>query len=906
MAGTSVIKNMPSHDLLSELRTFVSGATRSMKTNPLEFARTALSLLKTLPAARDAVLEYFCTLFDSAVDKYITDVQMMVSDSTQPGSVSYEEATITEIHNVLCSFVSLNPEAWAPIISTWSLELLGELSSRYTGMARAPMAAGLNESLQLWMSCRATRTLIDITTQCFSCLMHSDTDSCINALLDTSVAHSPHFDWVVAHVGGCFPHTVITKVLSCGLKDFSQHASAEQGAKSPKLISVVGILGHLAGSHFVDIRTALLELFKWSMEPGDVEEADQRKATVPFLFQLASVSSTLLRALTTGVLQTLDVTMLAQLGTQAPGWCEYFGSAQALEGLVVHLALGCEEGGTRILKLLLNAATLEEGVTQNVCTTARRILELLLQEVDQQLRCTLSANIALLGCIQQEVSVIQPLLMEKDNLQVLTAVRLIALIGNESPAVLIGSAAQLLQKASSEDHLVALVRLIAAGPIVNQVQNIYMVHVLEQAIRETSGPGSSPENLWKNVVILLRWERAGAGKVLRGKPVSRAVLANLDEVTNLLGTVSGTCAHSVATAVDLALNGATPFPSTQLLLMLSKAIVRYFFLCLQDSDVTIRLRGARLCCRLLGRLSVHSSPTRALALREILEKSLFHSHSHLFGAKMTKSPVTKTNQDTSLLHDNQRQGSSTMLAQRHSSVFHAGVIGDGPRVHNQSDALSSDIVAHNSHQLINLLKAVCTNNIGGVSLDAMTMVSLLLVELISPDVTIERDLHVRRRFDDLPLVWELMSLVATNRPTLCYCSVLLRAVTATLLAQWGSSGHHWQQSKHRAKLLYTTEKLLQLLSLGQLLPPPLSSLGDVVGKLSPHEVVQLLRDCVWNYLRDHVPSPALFGRDDLGVVWRDPSQAWPGPQYIETFRLILQTNIEQLGALYSQLFLAPT
>ncbi|CAG2062620.1 unnamed protein product, partial [Timema podura] len=345
------------------------------------------------------------------------------------------------------------------------------------------------------------------------------------------------------------------------------------------------------------------------------------------------------------------------------------------------------------------------------------------------------------------------------------------------------------------------------------VQNIYMVHVLEQAIRETSGPGSSPENLWKNVVMLLRWERAGAGKVLRGRPVSRAVLDNLDEVTNLLGTVSGTCAHSVATAVDLALNGAMPFPSTQLLLMLSKAVVGYFFLCLQDSVHKIRplyspasLRGARLCCRLLGRLSVHSSPTRALALREILEKSLFHSHSHLFGAKITKSSVTKTNQDTSLLHDNQRQGSSTMLAQRHSSVFHAGVIGDGPRVHNQSDALSSDIVAHNSHQLINLLKAVCTNNIGGVSLDAMTMVSLLLVELISPrcNVTIERDLHVRRRFDDLPLVWELMSLVATNRPTLCYCSVLLRAVTATLLAQWGSSGHHWQQSTHRAKLLYTT------------------------------------------------------------------------------------------------------
>lgn len=122
--------------------------------------------------------------------------------------------------------------------------------------------SGLNETLQLWMSCRATRTLIDITTQCLSCLMNSDTEACINALLDTSVKHSPNFDWVVAHVGSCFPNTVITRVLTCGLKDFCQNKSYEQGCDSPKLKSVVGILGHLAGSHCDDIRMALLNLFK--------------------------------------------------------------------------------------------------------------------------------------------------------------------------------------------------------------------------------------------------------------------------------------------------------------------------------------------------------------------------------------------------------------------------------------------------------------------------------------------------------------------------------------------------------------------------------------------------------------------------------------------------------------------
>lgn len=33
------------------------------------------------------------------------------------------------------------------------------------------------------MNCRATRTLIDITTQCLNCLINSDTEACINALL---------------------------------------------------------------------------------------------------------------------------------------------------------------------------------------------------------------------------------------------------------------------------------------------------------------------------------------------------------------------------------------------------------------------------------------------------------------------------------------------------------------------------------------------------------------------------------------------------------------------------------------------------------------------------------------------------------------------------------------------------
>ena len=116
-----------------------------------------------------------------------------------------------EVQQVLCEFIRANPKAWAPVISAWSIDLMGQLSSTYSGQhQRVPHATGsLNELLQLWMSCRDTRTLMDIYVQCLSALIGSCPDACVDSLLDTSVQHSPHFDWVVALIGSSFPGTII-------------------------------------------------------------------------------------------------------------------------------------------------------------------------------------------------------------------------------------------------------------------------------------------------------------------------------------------------------------------------------------------------------------------------------------------------------------------------------------------------------------------------------------------------------------------------------------------------------------------------------------------------------------------------------------------------------------------------
>ena len=113
----------------------------------------------------------------------------------------------------------------------------------------------------------------------------------MSSLLDTSVRHSPHFDWVVAHLGSCFPHTVTSRVLSLGLRytsvytssyiiltvissirEFAAAASTNPGSaelslsKIPKLVSVVNILSHLGTTHPIQLEEAVQEAVQVKLE----------------------------------------------------------------------------------------------------------------------------------------------------------------------------------------------------------------------------------------------------------------------------------------------------------------------------------------------------------------------------------------------------------------------------------------------------------------------------------------------------------------------------------------------------------------------------------------------------------------------------------------------------------------
>jgi len=174
--------------------------------------------------------------------------------------------------------------------------------------------------------------------------------------------------------------------------------------------------------------------------------------------------------------------------------------------------------------------------------------------------------------------------------------------------------------------------------------------------------------------------------------------------------------------------------------------------------------------------------------------------------------------------------------------------------------------------------------------------------LRNQQVQVERDLQIRRAFEDHPYLWDLLELVANHCPSLCYCSVLLRALMATLMAHWTSCQE--VSAKNSPTQLEWTIRLLKIMKTGQLIPPPLSFIWQVVYELKAHEVLALLKD-VWSYMKMNVPVPTIFMKDpdpSSNAFVRNPEYSHVDLVYTEKLRLAILCNVETLGYLYPKLF----
>ncbi|CAG9785264.1 unnamed protein product [Diatraea saccharalis] len=903
-----------STSLSSDLNNFIYGVSRRSSQNAPELTKIGINLLKNFPAARDAVLEYFAMVFHDAVN-----VSLNQSDYEADINTNGSLESVSMIGPELCSL----GQSWAPFIAPWCISLIMDIATKKSNIPNATL-----------QSTEPVRVLLDMTTQNLTLLNSDERAKCIDMMLG-----SWQCSWAVGWVGRAEPALVAPRAL----------ALPPDAARA--------VFAHLANHPpaLAHVRAALVDMFHEAIKEDSKPE--KRREVIPYLLNLASKSDIVLKALT----QDIEVTLSESVLERVSAVCAAQRHSGAWEGVgpgaLVALLLRAD---VRCLLLLLQCAP-----TYLYC---RQLLEYLLQKLEYESLFS-DKNIPLLTSAAEESDLVREKLLTGNQLERYSLARVLILVGYNLPSEFVSTISYLLQHSRDDATLAMLVRIIS-GTITMHIPNDspdinmdterhqnYIKTGVEYALRDAMISDTEikryfiEDNLPKdqktylhyyclNIIKLLRWENSNRVGHLRTRPIGRAVEASLYRIGGALQEYASllrvrpectmasldempTC-HALAEVLDRVDMSGTkaPPPSVEVILKVVQATVKYFFRCLHEKDIMDKLRGVQTACRLLRKLCIHSKLARAVALRDLLETAMFREEK-AFGSRSVVANTVTSNKDWAneelLIHLNQKHGPITQLTQSHTSVFHAGIIGKGVRKQNGTDNGNGipPILTTNNELLMAALMSCMDGNSGVV--EGATSVSLLLVELVSPDVmynglpwpdedftkqvSIERELYMRGALEGCAVARAALRRAAGARPALCLASALLRAAAATLLHRHRALLDRHSQSAEMARERAALAELLATMTLGQLLPHPLSHMLELAPELTASEIVQVLRDCLWNYTRDHVPSPALFTCDATGLHWRDPSTCKPPATYTDTLRLIIQKRISKLGHLYPIMFL---
>uniref|UniRef100_A0A3P8Q4Z4 Uncharacterized protein n=1 Tax=Astatotilapia calliptera TaxID=8154 RepID=A0A3P8Q4Z4_ASTCA len=774
-------------ELSQEIKSFISGVdtVQGRKLSVREHARCAVRLLRSVPACRGAVLEHLRGVYDEHVSAFLHNLETESNASTGVSS---------NLEDIIQVFIRLNPRAWAPLVSTWAVDLLGQLSSKHAGRRVAPHSSSLNELLQLWMSCAATRSLMEAYSQCLAAMLAWCPDACVDALLDTSVQHSPHFDWVVAHIGSAFPGTIISRVMACGLKDFCSHGAKDQGllvmgvdkgSRVPKIGSVVGILGHLAAHHSDSIRKELLRMFQESLNPSSPlsptssstswESSPQlRRAAVPFLLQLALV-------------ELLRPPVLLQLQAVLQGLPRE--ELDNMLGLVVHLISQSPSGGARVLRFLADTATpasvIISGPTpsphEGVREGCDRLLQMLLLHLHKlvfnrtdgvEVNPHHSASsqpqrvIPFLEELQSHIGQLcaETLRLErKRHLWLHQLLCLLSVYGGPSTAT--EALCQLLTQARNPEELALAWQLhttlssCMAGLIPAAIaRSVAQIHT------HTLGPRQLRQLLLNLAAAIQSQdeERRGATGAQSSMvvQVGSAVSGHLHDFCPLLLHGDPAVSHAAVRLLS-----CSPLPRTcspAQLLQLSRAAVTHFFQALRRRGEGGKAgrdggqAGEAVNCSvlLLSRFAAYSPLTLKSVLQQLVEGALHKGNTDLFGGQIADmsgapvpSPSVSPDVGASLLDVNCRFGTTVNFSSSVWSVFHAGVIGKGLKARTIIQLPDPSLVIQNIQILLAVIVKCCSSSgLNGsrspsdpdepppINAEAAKVVAVTIVENVCPDV----------------------------------------------------------------------------------------------------------------------------------------------------------------------------
>ncbi|VVD05095.1 unnamed protein product [Leptidea sinapis] len=222
--------------LSSDLRSFIYGVSRRTFQNAPDLTKTGINLLKTFPAARDAVLEYFAMVFHDAVNISLNQPDY---DTDSASNLTLE--AVNMIGPELCAM----GETWAPFIAPWCTKLIMDIA---TDKANLP-----NSTLQ---NTEPVRILLDITTQNLMFLNTDERAKCIDMMLGCRAC-----SWAVGRVGRAQPALVAPRALALGA-DAARPEAIKEDLKSDKKRDVIPYLLNLASKSDIVLKALIQDIEK--------------------------------------------------------------------------------------------------------------------------------------------------------------------------------------------------------------------------------------------------------------------------------------------------------------------------------------------------------------------------------------------------------------------------------------------------------------------------------------------------------------------------------------------------------------------------------------------------------------------------------------------------------------------
>ncbi|KAF2346685.1 Integrator complex subunit 5 N-terminal [Trinorchestia longiramus] len=893
-------------DFLYVASTALSGANPSpnLTAEELSTALSALQLLQTLPAARPAVLSYLGYLLGkqafhkkgtarpstSSANNGTEDVPSGSSSDTHAELVMEVEIVLRSLVESEESVCSEGGGLWCELICGWGVELLSLWAVEY-----GRMNGIIEEIVGMWMSCSVVRAVVGLVALCVS----REPQGTVAHVLNTASAHTPVLDWLVAHVGASHPAPVLSYLLD---------PSVQVSLDPEPLDRTTAILTHLALQHSSAVGQALTALLEKTVQgqcwPG----------AGPQLLLLLTRSGPLLDTLTSALPSLLAPSTLNKLASQIATWVPtFFRSWADLQQICVQLLLDCA-GPSLLLTLLhglvpIHNAPHDTPLNIHLLPIVKTSLATLLHSLLNEL-CSLAytrrgsnkARVSLLVSLAQPTSgatlplanVLQWALQCGAPVVVRAVTQLVVMSCSQQQQPSEGVLwPYLLHNFPPSPELLHIVARLTLALIREPQAGCNPLERPLAIVLAKSGP--SLLNALANVHML------SSAHTLKS-PLSDAVMSLLPQLAQFINVPEvGDSVIKLLSKVTL----SQPI-SLRNTSCLANAITCYLMATLGLRDVSKKVTCAGYCGRLLSQLS-SSSCGHGLITRLIVEAVFRPEWAYIFGASAPSSSsleIKKFNASESkqLLQANYTFDSWVKLPLSHTTIFHAGTInGNSKNAKANTISLPPETVTLNCQLLLNILCSASKHHD-----HAPLTVALLLVEIISPDImyngfpwpdenikfTIERDLTIKKTFEDFPIAWELLEFVASNRPALCYCSVLVRALTASYIALWSTSA--LSKSLESPKQLRATERLLEIAVIGQFLPKNMHVLPQMVRHLAPHEVVAVLQD-VWNYMRDNTPSPDRWTL--LPNRQHDRSNHHADPRAFEVCRRLIHFHVETLGHL---------